>query len=115
MEIRYKIWLEKDGKVIFGQGREKLFEAIEECHSLNAAAKKLKDKKGKGKDKDKTAEKKEEAPKPSVPAKKGKDKDKKAEKKDKKSGTSCDKPVAKKRKASVALTASVFTSASAPL
>ena len=41
MEIRYKIWLEKDGKVIFGQGREKLFEAIEECHSLNAAAKKL--------------------------------------------------------------------------
>lgn len=69
-----------------------------------AAAKKLKDKKGKDKDKDKTAEKKEEAPKPSVPAKKGKDKDKKAEKKDKKSGTSCDKPVAKKRKASVALT-----------
>ena len=41
MELRYKIWLEKDGKVIFGQGREKLFEAIEECHSLNAAAKKL--------------------------------------------------------------------------
>lgn len=41
MEIRYKIWLEKDGKVIFGQGREKLFEAIEECRSLNAAAKKL--------------------------------------------------------------------------
>jgi len=41
MEIKYKIWLEKDGKVIFGQGREKLFEAIDECHSLNAAAKKL--------------------------------------------------------------------------
>ncbi len=41
MEIRYKIWLEKDGKVIFGQGREKLFEAIDEFHSLNAAAKKL--------------------------------------------------------------------------
>ena len=41
MEIRYKIWLEKDGKVVFGHGRETLFLAIEECHSLNAAAKKL--------------------------------------------------------------------------
>lgn len=41
MEIKYKIWLEKDGKVIFGHGREVLFQAIDECHSLNAAAKKL--------------------------------------------------------------------------
>ena len=41
MEIKYKIWIEKDGKVIFGHGREDLFQAIEECHSLNAAAKKL--------------------------------------------------------------------------
>ncbi len=41
MEIKYKIWLEKDGKVVFGHGREELFLAIEECRSLNAAAKKL--------------------------------------------------------------------------
>ena len=41
MEIKYKIWLEKDGKVVFGHGREELFQAIDECHSLNAAAKKL--------------------------------------------------------------------------
>ncbi|MBN2397040.1 MAG: LysR family transcriptional regulator [Deltaproteobacteria bacterium] len=41
MEIKHKIWLEKDGKVIFGAGRYELFKAIEELHSLNAAAKKL--------------------------------------------------------------------------
>jgi molybdate transport system regulatory protein len=41
MEIKYKIWLEKDGKVVFGHGREELFRAIDECRSLNAAAKKL--------------------------------------------------------------------------
>jgi molybdate transport system regulatory protein len=41
MEIKYKIWLEKDGKVVFGHGREELFQAIDECRSLNAAAKKL--------------------------------------------------------------------------
>lgn len=41
MEIKYKIWLEKDGRVIFGRGREELFKAIDEHRSLNAAAKKL--------------------------------------------------------------------------
>ena len=41
MEIKYKIWLEKNGKVVFGHGREELFQTINECHSLNAAAKKL--------------------------------------------------------------------------
>jgi molybdate transport system regulatory protein len=41
LEIKYKIWIEKDGKVVFGHGREELFQAIDECHSLNAAAKKL--------------------------------------------------------------------------
>ena len=41
MEIKYKIWIEKDGKVVFGQGREELFQAIDECRSLNAASKKL--------------------------------------------------------------------------
>lgn len=42
MDIRFKIWLERDGKVIFGRGREEIFRAIEECRSLQAAAKKLK-------------------------------------------------------------------------
>ena len=42
MNIRHKIWLERDGKVIFGRGREEIFRAIEECQSLHAAAKKLK-------------------------------------------------------------------------
>jgi molybdate transport system regulatory protein len=41
LEIKHKIWLEADGKVIFGQGRNELLRAIDECHSLNAAAKKL--------------------------------------------------------------------------
>jgi molybdate transport system regulatory protein len=42
MEIKYKVWLERDGHVIFGPGRGGLLKAIEECRSLNAAAKKLK-------------------------------------------------------------------------
>jgi molybdate transport system regulatory protein len=41
MEIKHKIWLEQNGKVIFGQGRDELLKAIDECHSLHAAAKKL--------------------------------------------------------------------------
>ena len=41
MEIKYRIWVEEDEKVLFGKGRESLFEAIEECQSLNKAAKKL--------------------------------------------------------------------------
>ena len=41
MEIKYRIWVEEDGKVLFGKGRENLLEAIEECQSLNKAAKKL--------------------------------------------------------------------------
>jgi molybdate transport system regulatory protein len=41
MEIKYKIWIEKDGKVVFGKGRETIFKAIDEQHSLNAASKKL--------------------------------------------------------------------------
>ena len=42
MQIKHKLWLEKDGRVIFGPGRFELLEAIEECQSLSAAAKKLK-------------------------------------------------------------------------
>jgi len=41
MIIRYKIWLERNGKTIFGKGREELLKAIEESHSLYGAAKKL--------------------------------------------------------------------------
>ncbi|HPC03266.1 MAG TPA: LysR family transcriptional regulator [Syntrophales bacterium] len=41
MEIKHKIWLEQDGKVIFGKGRDVLLKAIDECRSLNAAARKL--------------------------------------------------------------------------
>ena len=41
MEIKHKIWLEKDGHVIFGKGRDELLRAIDECQSLNAAVKKL--------------------------------------------------------------------------
>src|SRR5512137_2231537 len=42
MQIKHKMWLEKNGRVIFGPGRFELLEAIEECQSLSAAAKKLK-------------------------------------------------------------------------
>ena len=42
MEIKHKTWLERDGRVIFGPGRDRLLKAIDECHSLNSAAKKLK-------------------------------------------------------------------------
>ena len=41
MEIKYKIWLDSNGRVLFGQGRRLLLEAIDEFKSLNAAAKKL--------------------------------------------------------------------------
>ena len=41
MEIKYKIWIEKNGKVVFGKGRDNILKAIDEQRSLNAAAKKL--------------------------------------------------------------------------
>jgi len=41
MKIRHKIWLERNGKTIFGKGREDLLHAIEEHQSLYGAAKKL--------------------------------------------------------------------------
>jgi molybdate transport system regulatory protein len=41
MEIKYKIWIEKDGKVIFGKGRDNILKAVEDRKSLNAAVKKL--------------------------------------------------------------------------
>jgi molybdate transport system regulatory protein len=41
MDIKHKIWLEIDGKVVFGPGRDVLLKAIDACRSLNAAAKML--------------------------------------------------------------------------
>jgi len=41
MEIKHKIWIEKNGKVIFGPGRDDILKALDEEKSLNAAAKKL--------------------------------------------------------------------------
>ncbi|MFH2044014.1 MAG: LysR family transcriptional regulator [Pseudomonadota bacterium] len=41
MDIKHKIWLEKDDHVVFGKGREELLRAIDECKSLSAAVKKV--------------------------------------------------------------------------
>ncbi len=41
MEIKYKIWIEENGKVVFGKGRDNILKSIEKQHSLNAAAKYL--------------------------------------------------------------------------
>ncbi len=41
MQIRHKIWLERNGRVVFGKGREELLRAIDEMQSLYGAAKKL--------------------------------------------------------------------------
>jgi molybdate transport system regulatory protein len=39
MEVKLKIWMEKDGKLLFGRGRENLLLAIDEAGSLSKAAK----------------------------------------------------------------------------
>jgi molybdate transport system regulatory protein len=41
MEIKYKVWIEKNGKVVFGKGRDDILKAVDAECSLNAAAKKL--------------------------------------------------------------------------
>jgi molybdate transport system regulatory protein len=41
VKIKCKIWLEKDGEIILGRGREDLLMAIDVCGSLYGAAKKL--------------------------------------------------------------------------
>ncbi len=41
MKIKHKIWFEAHGLTIFGPGRNTFFRQIDECHSLNSAAKKL--------------------------------------------------------------------------
>ena len=42
MKVKTKIWLEKDGEVIFGEGRCRLLQILEKSGSLNAAAKEMK-------------------------------------------------------------------------
>jgi molybdate transport system regulatory protein len=42
MEIKFKIWLEKDGHILFGEGRDQLLKAIDNCNGLYGAAKRLK-------------------------------------------------------------------------
>jgi len=43
MKVRTKVWIEDDrGKVVFGGGREHMFEAIGRLGSMNKAAKALK-------------------------------------------------------------------------
>lgn len=41
VKIKHKIWFERNGEVLFGQGRSALLRAIAEYGSLNSAAKKL--------------------------------------------------------------------------
>jgi molybdate transport system regulatory protein len=41
MEIKYKVWFEKSGKVVFGSGRRELLRAVDTYNSLHAAAKHL--------------------------------------------------------------------------
>jgi len=42
MEIKYRIWMEENGKVLFGKGRSQILKAVQEKKSLNAAVKELK-------------------------------------------------------------------------
>ena len=39
MEIKSKLWIEVEGKPVFGRGRRFLLEAIDKCGSINQAAK----------------------------------------------------------------------------
>ncbi len=41
MEVRSKIWIEVDGKSVFGDGRIHLLETVAEIGSINKAAKEL--------------------------------------------------------------------------
>jgi len=41
VETKCKIWIEKNGRVVFGEGRDRILKAIHQLHGLYAAAKKL--------------------------------------------------------------------------
>lgn len=38
MKVKSKVWIEKDGKPIFGEGKARLLQAIEKTGSINEAA-----------------------------------------------------------------------------
>ena len=38
MKVRTKVWLEKDGELVFGSGKARILRAVEQTGSLNAAA-----------------------------------------------------------------------------
>ncbi|RJQ31459.1 MAG: LysR family transcriptional regulator [Actinobacteria bacterium] len=40
-ELKVKMWLEKDGQTVFGQGRKVLLQKIDQLGSLNKAAKEM--------------------------------------------------------------------------
>jgi molybdate transport system regulatory protein len=42
MKITHKIWLEKSGQIVFGEGKEELLKAVDEYGSLYSAARRLK-------------------------------------------------------------------------
>ncbi len=41
VSIKYKVWLEKDGEIIIGMGREKLLKEIDKTGSIKKAAENL--------------------------------------------------------------------------
>ena len=41
MKVKSKVWLDKDGKLVFGTGNASIIKAVSETGSLNRAAKKL--------------------------------------------------------------------------
>ena len=41
MKVRSKVWIEKRGKLVFGEGKARLLQAIEEAKSINKAAEKM--------------------------------------------------------------------------
>ena len=41
MKIKSKVWLEKDGKLVFGSGKSELLKAIDQAGSIKAAAEKM--------------------------------------------------------------------------
>jgi len=41
ISIKYKVWLEKDGEIIIGMGREKLLKEIDKTGSIKKAAENL--------------------------------------------------------------------------
>ena len=41
MKVKSKIWLEKNGKLVFGEGKSKILKTIEETGSISRACKKM--------------------------------------------------------------------------